>query len=159
MCLTISAVLPVVNTLVITSGVGIGLFQYRKQQKFKRLQNLTSIWNKFSSEIAMLKLFELFDRLEDPKSENEKQLLMELETYNLSDKLRFLALLEEVAIYTESFEVDRETAIYLFQWHFKYVFINDKIRKAFWAELGGVIEIDKPYWSKSKEFAKKIPTA
>src|ERR1035437_4945071 len=77
-------------------GSGIALWQYSKQQQFKRLQNLSAILEKFFSNDDLLTLFSL---LNDANSTEVRNTSREI-------KLKFLVLLEEVAFYAEKFEVD-----------------------------------------------------
>ena len=94
-------------------------------------------------------LFVICDKIESGDDTQINRLL----SYPENEKMKFLGLLEEVALYAEMSEVDKEYAVYLFQWHFTFVFKSGKISKAFWSNLGGE-EINKPYWKKSKDFSK-----
>ena len=134
----------IIGGLVGMISLLFGLYQYSKQQKFKRLQNLSSVWQKFINNDDLLELFTLLD------ADN----IEALPNFSAKIKLKFLALLEEAALYTEEFEVDKEHAIYLFQWHFYYVFNKEKTKEAFWHNLGGKQEAEKSYWSKSKNLAR-----
>ncbi|MHB8259588.1 MAG: hypothetical protein ACYDCN_05450 [Bacteroidia bacterium] len=106
-------------------GGSFALWQYSKQQRFKRLQNLSSILQKFFDNDDLLTLFSLFNAGNYADVQRTPPKI----------KYKFLALLEEVALYTEKFEVDKQHAIYLFQWHFRFVFTEEKTRKAFWYNL------------------------
>ncbi len=149
-------ILSIINTLSIVGGGTFGLIQYSRQQRFKRVQNLFSIWEKFVGIEDNIKLFELFDRIEIEQGKDSESNAA-LRNYSQKTKLKFLALLEEVAIYSKESEVDKEYAKYLFQWHFKYVFIQQYTKELFWHNMGGVGEIDAPYWAKSKGFAGQLP--
>lgn len=137
-------------------GSGIALWQYSKQQQFKRLQNLSAILEKFFSNDDLLTLFSL---LNDANSTEVRNTSREI-------KLKFLVLLEEVAFYAEKFEVDKEYAVYFFQWHFHFVYTNEETYKHFWYNLvpnkdltddqinkNINDEINIPSWSKQYQFA------
>lgn len=82
--------------------------------------------------------------------------MKELEHYSEEDKFSFLALLDEVAHYAYEGEIADSSAIYKFQWHFHYVFINEKTKEAFWKNIGGKEEFnDISSWEKSVKFAKQ----
>ncbi len=134
----------IVGGLITAIGLFVGLYQYNRQQKFKRLQNLSFIWQKFINNDDLMELFTLLD------SDNNET----INNFPAITKLKFLALLEEAALYAEEFEVDKDQAIYLFQWHFYYLFNDIETKASFWNNLGGSDETEKPYWSKSKKFSK-----
>src|ERR1700722_20719467 len=120
MCLsTITSFLPIVNTSIILTGGILALIQYNKQQRFKRINNLVSIWQKFINSDENMELFDLCDQIES-SGVNDENLNNQLVNFDRRIKLKFLGLLEEVAIFTEKFEVEKKYANYLFQWHFKY---------------------------------------
>jgi|ERR1700757_1422623 len=142
----IKLVVIIIGGIIGAIGLFIGLYQYNKQQKFKRLQNLSFIWRKFIDSEDLLNLFDLMNS--NQTNEIGKKDYTKV-------KLKFLALLEEVALYTSEFEVDKDHAIYLFQWHFYFVF-NEKeeFRKSFWENIDELKDVDNgSYWKKSKEFA------
>jgi hypothetical protein len=135
-----------------------GIYVFSKQQRFKRLQNLSQILQRFADNKEFLQLFNLFDQSLNINREsrqityNEEYLTI-LANHSSENKLQFLVLLEEVALYAKSFEVDRDYAIHLFQWHFYYVYNNPNTSNAFWENLGGQIEIHEPYWEYQKSFS------
>ncbi len=138
--------------LVVSFGILFALYQYWKQQKFKRLQNLSQLWKEFLNNDQNLELFNTMDEVErgiDSKIEI-------LHKFDTKAKLKYLALIEEVALYVEQFEVDQSYAKYLFQWHFYYVYSSSKTSDLFWGNLGGDEEKNASYWSKSRNFAAKI---
>ena len=127
------------------------LYIFNKQQKFKRLQNLSSLWKEFSNNDQLLELFDIMDQIEiDPLR------AMELAQIESKVKLKYLALIEEVALYIENFEIDKKYAKYLFQWHFFYAYESKITIIPFWQNLGGEDEMKKPYWGKSRNLATKI---
>ena len=141
-------ILPLLNTLLIIVGSGWAIYVYFQQQKFRRMQNLSAIWSKFINTEKFMKIFVMCD-------ESSETSLAELANSSSQDKLAYLGLVEEVALYVEQFEVDINYAIYLFQWHFYYAFNDEKTRAAFWKNIGGLEEMNKSYWSKSRSFATK----
>ncbi|MBS1647233.1 MAG: hypothetical protein JST67_07825 [Bacteroidetes bacterium] len=145
---TVKQIILIIGGLVGTISLPIGLYQYHRQQKFKRLQNLSFIWRKF---IDSQELLELFDLMNSEKIEEFSK-----QEYSKS-KLKYLALLEEVALFVKEFEVDKEYASYLFYWHFYFVF-NEKeaFRKAFWNHIDELRDVDasNSHWEISKQFAK-----
>ena len=125
-------------------GLFVGLYQYNRQQKFKRLQNLSSVWQKFITNDDLLELYTMLDSGD----------YTSLSNFSTRTKLKFLALLEEVSLYVEEFEVDKAQAVYLFQWHFYSVFNDEQTKESFWNNMGGIEEAEKDYWKKSKIFAQ-----
>ncbi len=140
----INLFLPLVTIILVMAGSVIALVQFCQQRKFTRIQNLSQIWKKFMDDEKLMALFVSLDKEDLPV----------IESFAIAQKLRFLGLLEEVALYTEKFKVDKQYAYYLFQWHFTYVFKQTGTTKAFWENLGGSVEMNKPYWSKSFHFAQ-----
>src|SRR5665213_2850678 len=110
----------IVKIALVIIGGPFAYYQYKKQQEFKRLQNLTAIWEKFIADEKLVELFNLFDSDQSQAIEN----------FDRRVKIKFLGLLDEVALYVEHFEVDRKPAEYLFQWPFYYVFGNIKDEKS-----------------------------
>jgi hypothetical protein len=119
------------------------VYIYYKQQKFKRLQNLNSILIRFGESAEFIELFDLFE------SENVEK----LSEFSSKIKMKFLVLLEEVALYSKYSEVDKKYAIHVFQWHFYYVYNDPKLSTSFWFNIGSKSESEKPYWKYQKEFA------
>jgi hypothetical protein len=148
----INEILPSINLLILLVGGGWAIYQYFQQQKFKRLQNLSAIWNKFTTIKELMDIFGLCDNIVTGDVSKVK----ELTNFSSNDKLKFLALLEEVALYAEQSEVDNDYAKYLFQWHFKFVFTEEITKNAFWENIGGVGEIKENYWEKSRIFAQRL---
>ncbi len=142
-------VFQLISTLVVVAGAILAWTQYARAQRFRRIQNLSMIWEKFFKEPKLRELFTLLNDVElgnRPASDLAKT---ELNT----DKLHYLALLEDVALYARLGEVDREYAVGHFQWFFIYAFERESTRDAFWAGLGGTEERGQPYWSLSRAFA------
>lgn len=127
------------------------LYLFRKQQRFKRLQNLSSLWKDFANDEKNMLLFNLMNEIESDHITEE-----DLTSINTTIKLKYLALIEQVALYVEQFEVDKEYAKYLFQWHFYFVYQSGKTSNLFWNNLGGTEEMNASYWSKSRELAKSF---
>lgn len=148
------SILPFVNTALVAIGVGFGAYQYQKQQVFKRIQNLSSLWEKFFDSKEFLELFDLCNEIE-MISDQEK--INRLGNYDKTVKWKFLAMLEEVAIYASIGEVDEKYAIDFFKWHFYFVFKSDKTAGHFWGNMGGDEEKNSKSWKKQQEFVKKIP--
>jgi hypothetical protein len=70
--------------------------------------------------------------------------------------LKYLALLEEIAIFAKNSAVINKNALHLFKFHFYYVYGNHTISSAFWNNLGsGDTEKLKEGWSYQLEFAQK----
>ena len=142
---------PMLNLIAIIIGAVWIFYTYNKQQKFKRIDNLNRMWERFFSNEKFVKLFVWMDKME--KGEDKMD---ELGKYSEEDKFSFLALMDEVAHYASEGEIGETSAIYKFQWHFRYVFLNEKTQEAFWRNIGGKEEAnDKSSWGVSIEFAKK----
>jgi hypothetical protein len=98
------------------TGLGIAifvLFQYQRQRKFIRIQNLSAIWEKCIDDKDLLDLFVALDEGNEHSMTNAPR----------QQKFRFQGLLEEVSLYAENLELDNEYARYLFQRLFKYVYV------------------------------------
>ena len=105
-------------------------------------------------------LFAKFDSTEN----NNQSYLDNLENVDPKIKLRFLAYLAEVYNLAKVDNIDKKKAIDLFQWHFYYIFINEKTKYAFWNNLIPAdsknttqkidMEIQMAYWHKYYLFAK-----
>jgi hypothetical protein len=150
----------ITNIPIITAVLAAiwGIYVFNKQQKFKRLQNLSLILQRFGDKQEFLTLFNLFDQaLNIDRQRNQitynENYLNQIVNENSERKLQFLVLLEEVALYATSFEVDRDYAVHLFQWHFYFVYNNPRTAEAFWSNLGGIEEINAPYWEYQKKFS------
>lgn len=142
----------IVQPLVVCFGGIFALYQYSKQQKFKRLQNLSSLWKTFINDTDIMDLFTFLNSIE--KGEDEKLAL--LAQYSSKTKLKYLANIEEVSLYIDAFEVDKEYAKYLFQWHFYFAYQANEISKSFWENIGGENEMNASYWLKSRTLAQKF---
>jgi len=140
---------PLISTLVIFSGFLLALFQFKKQLAYRKIENLQKIWKDFINDRELFDLFSALDNHDEKKSVKRA-----IHTSNKT-KLKFLGLLDEVALLVEKGDVDREYAIYLFQWHFFYAYKKSSTMESIWQSLGGVIEASKPYWLKSARLAEK----
>lgn len=121
----------------------IAIRQFANNSRYKRLENIQSVWHQFS-EKELLKIFLWF--------EDQRGLPA------LSDRLRFLALLSEVTILINFSREDLKYGIQLFKWHFHYVFNDHKVRKKFWKGFCPESAIDEEiriYWSEYKDLADK----
>jgi hypothetical protein len=136
--MNLSLVIQIAQLLAIVFGGGFALYQFKRSQDFKRLQNLSGIWKQFTATKELLELFELCN---DGALENDKA-IEELQSFSKQVKLKYLALIEEVALYVEQSEVEKKYAINLFQWHFKFAFKEGKVTEAFWKNLGGIEEMN-----------------
>jgi hypothetical protein len=143
-----SIVLQAISTFLVAGGALLAWLQFKKAQQFKRLQNLTAMWEKFFREGNLRSLFALLNDIElgvRPAGD--------LATISTTDKLHYLAALDDVAIYAELGEVDERYAVEKFQWFFHYVFTHETIAPKFWENLGGEAEMKQPYWAQSRKFA------
>ena len=139
------SILPFITPLTVLGSAIFALFQYQRQRKFIRIQNLSAIWKKFIDDKELLDLFVALDEGNANTIANTPR----------QQKFRFLGLLEEVSLYAEKFELDNDYALYLFQWHFEYVYNQKDTTEAFWRDLGGESEKNQHYWSMSRTFARK----
>lgn len=146
---------------------GFALWQYwnnslnqNKNYKYIRITNLSSIWRKFYDDKDFMKIFSAFEKVENDQGKGLRDISPE-------QKLRFLAFLAEVYYFSEVDSIDKAKAKMLFQWHFRYTYINAETKYAFWDNIvSGVnggdkqaeidAEINQPYWKKYLEFAKEI---
>ena len=142
----INHLVQLIQTVALVFGGGFALYQYRKQQKFNRLQNLFKLFAIFRDNDAILSLFDLLN----------SNSLMEVENTSAKTKLAYLALIEEVALFTGIDEVDKHQAKYMFQWHFHYVYNDSATSLAFWKNLGGKEEMNADYWSQSRHIANEF---
>ena len=130
------------------------LISFNRHQRFKRLQNLSGIWKEFFKSDELLLLFNLMNEIE-----SDRDSITSLSSADSKLKLRYLALIEEVSLYVSKFEVDKEYAAYLFQWHFHFVYGSIKTTSGFWENIGGPAEMQASYWSMSRNLARKIRPA
>ena len=142
----------IVQPLVVIFGGIFALYQYQKQQKFKRLQNLSTLWKSFLSDEKILDLFNLLNLAED----HDPTVIEAIKDYDPKMKYRYLAIIEEISLYAETFEVDKPQAKYLFQWHFYFAYQSPNSVEPFWENLGGTEERNASYWSKSRNLAKQF---
>jgi len=145
----------IIQPSIIAIGFIVGLYQYSKQQKFKRLQNLSGLWKGFSDNDHFLSLFDLMNEIESGDNES----IEKLKNYDRKVKLKYLALVEEVSLYVDAFEVDTDYAKYLFQWHFYFPYQSAYTSAAFWENIGGKEEMNASYWRKSKDFSTQCKPA
>jgi hypothetical protein len=145
-------ILKIFTTIVALFAAIWGIYSFNKQQQFKRLQNLNAVFQRFAASEDLLTLFSLFEEVlpNDGSDANTK-----LKTFSPQTKLKFLALLDEIGLYSSMGEIDNKYAEYLFQWHFYYTYTKPETATLFWHNLGGDTEKTKKYWSKSFEFAKR----
>ena len=145
------SIFQLISTALAVVGVALALIQYSRAQRFRRIQNLSAIWERFFKEERTRNLFNLLNDLELSPS---PELVAKLSSPALNtDKLFYLAILEDVALYARLGEIDRLYAIDRFQWLFVYVFEREATRDAFWSGLGGAEERGQPYWRLSRTFA------
>jgi hypothetical protein len=131
-----------IQALVLLVGIPIGLYQYGRAKRFERLRNLNGIWQRFVDTAHFARIFDLCDSEDAQLARHSRQ-----------EKLQYLGSLEEVSLFVEMGEADRAYAVYLFQWHFHYVFSDATVSALFWENLGGPAERDARYWEKSRRFA------
>lgn len=153
-----TSIFQIISTAVIIAGAILVWMQYLRAQRFRRIQNLSQIWERFFKDDRLRALFNLLNDVELGQRPAAELARVELN----SDKLHYLALLEDVALYARLGELDRDYAIDRFQWFFAYPFERDSTRDAFWSALGGATERGQSYWKLSREFAtacsRRLPT-
>lgn len=142
----------IIQPLVVILGGIFALYQYQKQQKFKRLQNLSALWKSFLGDEKILDLFNLLNLAEH----HDPQVIEAIKNYDPKMKYRYLAIIEEVTLYADTFEVDKPQAKYLFQWHFYFAYQSSDCVEPFWENLGGMEERNASYWSKSRNLSKEF---
>ena len=140
----------IIQPLFVIFGGIYALYQYQKQQKFKRLQNLSALWKTFLNDEKLLDLFNLLNLAEN----RDPQIIEDIRNYDQKLKYKYLAMIEEVTLYVDTFEIDKPQAKYLFQWHFYFPYQSKDTAESFWSNLGGVDEMNAPYWSKSRNLSK-----
>lgn len=146
--LLLGQIIPAFSALIAAVVFGFAVFQYSEQQRFRRLQNLAAIWQRFYENVEFVDLFRLCNDIELDQGTDAT-----LANYSSAVKLRFLALLEEVALFAEYFEVDRKPTSELFRWHFYYVYGSVKTQSQFWQNIGGVEEAQSESWKSQRKFA------
>ena len=148
------SVLSVIPALTAVVAAIWGIYSFNKQQKFKRLENLSLIFQRFADKDDFIDLFTMCDEAFLGNGRYEETHLSALKKAPAKLKLKYLALLEEVALYASYSEVDKKYAVHLFQWHFYYIFNDATLADAFWFNLGGGDEKTKSYWEYQKQFAR-----
>ncbi len=145
-------------------SVMLGLIAYLRQQRINRLQNLISVFQRFSNNDDFINLFSLCDscyvKLNIPAQQPELSVTEgQLMTVTPEKKFKYLALLEEIAMLAKNSAVINDNALHLFKFHFYYVYGNHEISNAFWYNIGsGSDEKNKEGWSYQSDFAKKCKT-
>ena len=142
----------IIQPIVVSLGGIFALYQFNKQQKFKRLQNLSALWKTFINDSEVMELFSFMNSIE----QGEEEKIKELALFSSKTKLKYLAIIEEVALYIDAFEVDTNYAKYLFQWHFYFAYKSPEATSSFWQNIGGEHEMNASYWSKSRVLAQKF---
>lgn len=143
-------ILQAISTIIVGMSAIIALFSYLKQQKFKRVQNLSLLWEKFFKEERLRYVLSLLNSI---NKKEDSHLLSNQKEIGNADKLYYLAVLDDVAYYVKESEVDKKYAIDKFQWFFYYVYGDENIIDAFWDSIGGRGQIELEYWQTSKTFA------
>ena len=139
----------------------LAVIVYIRQQKINRLQNLISVFQRFSNNDDFISIFSVCDscyvKLNTPANEQElSSLLNQLIAIAPEKKYKYLALLEEIAIFAKNSAVISKNAIHLFKFHFYYVYGDGKISAAFWQNIGsGPNEKNKEGWNYQNDFAQK----
>lgn len=59
--MNLSLVIQIAQLLAIVFGGGFAIYQFKRNQDFKRLQNLSGIWKQFTATKELLELFELYN--------------------------------------------------------------------------------------------------
>ena len=133
------------------------LIVYKKQQKIARIQNLVSVFRRFAENSQFVELFALCDALYSCGDSGARAADIEkLKTFDSGGKYRYLALLEEVAVYAKNDAVLQSDALHLFQYHFHYIYNCPDIVAAFWWNIGGEAsgrEHTKKGWRYQSDFA------
>ena len=139
----------------------LGIIAYIRQLRITRLQNLISVFQRFSNNDDFIRIFSISDasyvKLKDHNQQAElKRLTTQLIEIPAEIKFKYLALLEEIAILAKNSGVYNSNAIHLFKFHFYYVYADNAISAAFWQNLGsGADEKTKEGWSYQNAFAQK----
>ena len=118
----------------------LAIIVYTKQQKMNRIQNLISVFQRFANNDDFIAIFNYCDacyvRINNTEDKQLASNLNELKTISPEKKLKYLALLEEIAIFAKNSVVISKNAIHLFKFHFYYVYGNHAISSAFWDNIG-----------------------
>lgn len=91
----------IIQPLMVIFGGIFALYQYQKQQKFKRLQNLSSLWKSFLGDEKMLDLFNLLNLAE----KKDPQIIEDIRSYDPKLKYKYLAIIEEVTLYADTLKL------------------------------------------------------
>ena len=141
------AIIPTLTGIFVAAW---GIRVYKKQQEFTRLQNLSKLFQRFTDSVDLMNVFTTCDVcFPEYKAED----LAAIEAIPDREKLKYTALLEDVALHASHNQVDRQYAIHLFQWHFYYLYNDKSISQAFWRTLGG--QPDEKSWGLQMQFAKE----
>jgi hypothetical protein len=141
-------------------SVILGIIVYIRQQKINRIQNLISVFQRFSNNDDFISIFNACDasyvRLNNTSEKELSSFLDQLKTIPAEKKLKYLALLEEIAILAKNSAVINNNALHLFKFHFYYVYGDHKISTSFWNNIGsGADQKNKEGWNYQSDFAKK----
>ncbi|HRP68186.1 MAG TPA: hypothetical protein PLY93_01490 [Turneriella sp.] len=138
---------PLLSAMLVSLGFILALIQYKRQLAYKKLENLQKIWKDFLNDDHLFTFFSALDQAPD------KRAMKRVADTPYQTKLRFIGLLDEVALLVFDGDVKKEHAIYLFQWLYYYAFKNETTMLHLWKNLGGATEAQKPYWEKARNLA------
>ena len=131
------------------------LMFYRKRY---RIQNLVSVFRRFSENAKFVEIFTCCDALYSLRhSDALNEVAEKLKSFDASRKYQYLALLEEVAVYAKNDAVVQKDALHLFQYHFHYIYNCPDIVAAFWWNIGGEADGHEPSkkgWRYQSDFAR-----
>lgn len=146
------------NPLVLVAVLALFLLIYfakNLHQKFIAEQDHrnATLFLQFNENEDFIRLFTLMDDIAWGLKPAE-----ELTSIPKVDKMRYASFLAGVVNTRIN---DTETLGHLFQWHLDYLFVNKKVRTAFWTgcfgdlsdEAGITAELSKPYWKIYVDFA------
>ena len=137
-------------------GLGVGVYQYYQAERFKRMQKLFDLFAVFRDSSNYVNFFALNEALvDDPENHTIQERIKGNNEQDDQIKYQYLALLEEVALFADSRLIRREDAIYMFHFHFFYVFGDCIQSQLFWERLGGRSEIKKESWARAYAFAQR----
>ncbi len=122
------------------------LFQWYQSIYSKNIERLIDVWRKFYETKEFYEVFSILNTKDD----------QQINTISIPHKLKFLALLEEVAILNETFRFSHKNPTYsMFMWHFHYVYDNKVTRVPFWSGIGEDKEMKSASWKKQRHFMEK----
>lgn len=141
-----------------------GVIVYIRQQKINNLQNLVSVFQRFSNNDNFIHIFRLCDDIYVYDKNSNQQaaafIIQQLEEVSPENKLKYLALLEEVAVFAKNAKVLRDDALHLFKFQFHYLYNVPIVADAFWKNIGGgQNERTKDGWSYQRTFAEECNIA